>query len=203
MNKKITLIFNFLKILLVVNFVLLTASGDRKMKSVAIIIAHDGFQPREYSVPKEIIQKAGFDVITVSNAPGVAQSADDITSTFVDKVIDEINPEQYAGIFVVGGSGALENLDTPHVYRLMKQAKELGKIWGAICISPRILGEAGLLDGRRITGWDGDNKLAGLCKKYGCTHVKEPVVIDDKLVTASGPAAAEKFGHEIVKLLKK
>ncbi len=190
-----------LKIIAASHMLIFALLGGKKMnKSVVLVIAHEGFQPYEYSEPKKILQKAGFRVITASDQIGMAHAADGTKAT-VDMTIDQIKPESYAGIFLVGGPGALDHLDKSNVYALMEKAKNLGKAWGAICISPRILARAKLLKNMQITGWDGDNELKNVCSEFGCIRVKEPVIVDGMLVTAEGPQAAEQFGHSIVQLL--
>ena len=44
---------------------------------------------------------------------------------------------------------------------------------------------------KKATGWNEDGKLESIFKKYAVTYVKEPVVIDDNVVTAEGPNAAK------------
>ena len=100
---------------------------------------------------------------------------------------------------LVGGPGALEHLDRPEVHKLFREASELGKLIGAICISPVVLAHAGLLKGKKATVFpDGAAEL----KKAGADHTAEDVVTDGKLVTADGPVAAKKYGRALVELLK-
>ena len=82
-------------------------------------------------------------------------------------------------------------------------AKSPTKLWGAICISPRILAHANLLDHRNVTGWDDDHKLVNIFKNAGANYINTSVVIDHNLITANGPKAAKEFGTAIVKALNK
>ena len=79
--------------------------------------------------------------------------------------------------------------------------KLLKKPYGAICISSRILAAAGVLSGKKATGWDDDNKLAHIFKKHNVEYIKESIVIDENVVTAIGPSAAQEFAQGILKVL--
>lgn len=171
------------------------------MKKVLLIIAHEGYQPREYSVPKEILSKAGIEVVTASDKDGAAISAGTGEKVKVDKVLDEIELLDYDGIFLIGGPGALEHLDNEKIHHLIRLASKNGKLWGAICISPRILAKAGVLQGKKSTGWDGDNELAKILSSAGAEYVRQPVVADGTLITAEGPKAAEEFGKKIIEMI--
>ncbi len=171
------------------------ASGN-----VLFIIAHEGYQPIEYAEPKKILEDAGFTVITASNKPGTATDKDG-GKTQVDLTLDEVKVDDYDGIFVIGGPGALENLDNEQTYKIIKKASEKHLPLGAICASTRILAKAGALTRKRATGWDGDNELKEIYETYDVKYMPEPVVVEENIITAVGPTAAKTFGQEIVALL--
>lgn len=171
-----------------------------KKKVVILVVAHEGYQPIEYGIPYELLKNAGVAVMTGSNKPGIA-TAKDFSSTTVDVTLEQINPALCDGIFLIGGPGALEALDVPLMHTLLQQIKALGKLYGAICISSRILAHANVLGGRKATGWNEDQKLEEIFKKYAVTYVPEPVVVDHNVITAVGPQAAQFFGKALLKAL--
>jgi len=171
------------------------------MKPILLVVAHEGFQPLEYSVPKNILSAADFEVKTASDLEGVAISAINQTAVKVDLALKNVVVSDYEGIFFIGGPRALEFLDNETSYWVIRETAKTSRVWGAICISPRILVAAGVLSGKKVTGWDGDGELADILKKADAIYVPSPVVIDGNLITANGPAAAEEFGQAIVKLL--
>lgn len=119
-----------------------------------------------------------------------------------DLTLSEVNLVDYDGVFAIGGPGALEYLDNEETARIYKEAQAMGDYpYGAICISPRILAKAGVLTGKRATGWDNDDKLQDIFDRYGVIRVKEPVVTDGIVITADGPAAAHDFGKKIVEVV--
>lgn len=170
------------------------------IKKVAFVIAFDGFQPIEYRQPKKILEDAGIQVITVSTNSGSAIAADG-SPAHVQVLLRNLIVNEYQGIFFIGGPGAIETLDTPSCYNIIKQAYAAKKLVGAICISTRILASAGILQGKRATGWNDDNKLEDFYQYYNVTYVPDDVVIDGTIITASGPSAAIQFGETILNLI--
>ena len=168
--------------------------------SVVILIASDGFQPIEYATPKKILEQAGFMVSTASDKPERAVAADK-TIARVDITINNIIIDNFSALVLVGGPGAMDHLDNLTVYTLIKSAQRAKKLIGAICVTPRILAKAGILKGKRATGWDGDGELEAVFKEYGVIYEHRPVVIDGSIITATGPSAAQAFGTKLVERL--
>lgn len=170
-------------------------------KKVVLIVASHGYQEHEYNETKKVLEESGIEVVTASNSVGdvFGHSGAKIK---VSLVIKSINPALYAGVFLIGGPGALENLDNDAVYQVLSEFFAVQKPYGAICISPRILAKAQVLRGKKATCWDGDN-LAQDAFSIGSAYLeKDSVVVDGNIVTANGPDAAELFGKAILKVLK-
>jgi len=168
------------------------------MKKIAMFIAFQGFRDEEYIEPKKILEAAGHKVTTVSTAKGEARGKFRLTAQ-VDKTVDEIDPAAYDALTLVGGPGTLEHLDNPVVHALFKKAVALGKLIGSICISPVVLAHAGLLKGKKVACWpDG----AAEVEKGGGRYTGAELEIDGKLITASGPLPAKKYGQALAEALK-
>jgi protease I len=170
-------------------------------KKIVLLIAHEGYQQIEYGVTREILASENVEVLTASDEAGVA-IAKDSSSTTVDLTIDQINPTHIDGLFLIGGPGALEYLNTPYVHTLLQQMMALKKPYGSICISSRILAQAQVLANKRATGWDDDGKLEEIFKSHGVMYERHPSVIDGLVVTATGPEAAQAFAQGILKVLQ-
>jgi len=171
---------------------------------VVLVIASHGYQAIEYSDTKQELEKAGISVITASEKAGTAIAHNNYTKTNIDKTIDEItNPNIYAGIFLIGGPGAMEHLNIKKVHSIIKAFAEQDKPFGAICISPRILAQTGLLKHKHATGWESkDNPVDPIFAKYGVKYVKQNIAVDGKIITANGPKSARAFGKAIASLIK-
>jgi protease I len=171
------------------------------VKKIALVIAHDGFHPVEYGVPKQMLEDAGYQVVTVSNKAGTAHAKDGSTA-HVDMVLDKVIPKNFDGIIFIGGPGALDNLDNDTSYRVIQDAVMAEKLVGAICSATRILAKAGALSAKTATGWDGDKKLKEIFEKHAVIYDDEAgVVKDGRVVTAEGPDHAQEFAHEIMEVV--
>lgn len=63
----------------------------------------------------------------------------------------------------------------------------------AICAAPMILGELGLLEGRKATIYPGMERFL-----RGAHHTKGKVVTDENIITSMGPGTAMDFGLALV-----
>ena len=170
-------------------------------KRIALVIAHNGYQPIEYGTTKKVLEQAGAQVITVSNNKGFATDKDG-KSTKVDMTLEQISLKDYDAIFLIGGPGALDHLDNQVSYTVMREAADNNKPFGAICIASRILAKAGVLKKKKATGWDGDDKLSSIFAEHGVEYIHQDVVTDGIIITATDPSAAQAFGEAIVTLLQ-
>jgi putative intracellular protease/amidase len=170
--------------------------------TVLLVIASNQFQHIEYGVTKEIIQNAGFTVVTASDKSGTA-IAKNGSITPVDIILDHVMVNNYAGIFFIGGAGALEHLDNNTSYKILQEAFYQHKPIGAICIATRILAKAGVLRDKYATGWNEDGLLNALYAECRAIYLpEEKVVVESNMITATDPSAAEEFGKKIVELLQ-
>jgi len=190
-------------------------------KKIAMIIAFKDFRDEEYFVPKEILEEAGAEIKTASNKKGEAIGADG-GEVEIDLLVSELNPAEFDdlepksshnsiqsisffdAIVFIGGPGCLKYLDNENSYRVAREAVSQQKLIAAICISPVILAKAGILNGKRATVWSSpmDKSPIKILEKNGTIYQDEDIVVDGRIVTANGPAAAKKFGEAIIELLK-
>jgi protease I len=171
------------------------------MKKALFIVAQNGYQPKEYGVPKKILEDAGIEVITASKKVGLCKSMGEAT-TEATVSISEVNVSDYDAIVFIGGPGATQFHKDVEAHLTCQEAINRGKVLAAICIAPLTLAYADVLEGKKVTVWNEDGKQAEVLTKSGAEFVDEPVVVDGKVITANGPQAAEEFGKKILELLK-
>lgn len=178
-------------------------------KKILLIVANEGFQATEYFETKKVLENGGFKVFTASDKPENIKSdkftatAHDGSTTQVDLPLEAVFVDDYKGIFLIGGPKALEHLDNYETYRIVQDADKVDDVaFGGICIAPRILANAGVLNGRKATGWDGDHELQHVFDESETLYIKSGVVVDRNLITAVGPSAAKDFAEAIVQALE-
>jgi len=177
-------------------------SHEPIMKRVLFLIAFEGFRDQEYFVPKEILEKRGIKIKTVSTKKGIAIGADG-GDTNIDLILEEVNVGDFDAIVFVGGPGCLEYLDNEKSYRVAREALQENKILAAICISPIILAKAGVLKGKKATVWASalDRGPIQVLEEKGAEFIDEKLVQNGNIITANGPVVAEEFGKKILEKL--
>lgn len=170
-------------------------------KKVVFAVASEGYQPVEYNVPKKLLEQAGITVMTASNKliPAIAKDGSTIA---IDYLIKDIPLDEIKGIFLVGGPGAMDHLNTAEMHEILQKAADQGKKIGAICLSSRILAQAGVLEGKQATGWNGDHELAAIFKEHNVHYKPQDVVRDENIVTATGPDTAREYGEQIISMVE-
>lgn len=175
------------------------------MPKVLFLIAKKNFRDEEYLKPREIFKNSGIEVVTCSSIEGECSGmlgAKAVAELSVEKALQKTG--EFDALVIAGGSGAAEFLENEDVMKLVRNFFESNKPVAAICISPSILAKAGILKGKKATVWSSafDKSFIKYLEEGGAKYQKKKVVVDGKIVTASGPDAAEEFGKKIVELLK-
>lgn len=178
------------------------ASGGQKPpslegKKVVMIIARQQFRDEELREPKEILQAAGAQVLVASSALEESEGMLGM-KVMPDLLVDSLRVADHDAVVFVGGVGAQEYWADSTAHAIAQAALDSGKVLGAICIAPVTLANAGVLSGKRATVWPTGKEAL---ERGGAHYTGADVEVDGKVVTASGPAAAEKFGRRLVKLL--
>jgi len=172
-------------------------------KKIAMVIAFRDFRDEEYFVPKQTLESAGAIVKTVSTSLGKAIGKLGGEAN-VDILLSDLNVSDYDAVLFVGGPGAFNYIEDKRAHQIARETVENEKILGAICIAPAILAKAGVLDGKRATVWSSlmDKSAVKILKENGAEYEDRSVVVDGKIVTASGPQSAKEFAQKIIELLQ-
>lgn len=157
------------------------------MKKVNIILTN-GFETIEALTPIDILRRCGLEVTTYS-IEGTLEviSSHDIT-VIADKLFDVKEALGGDMLILPGGPGFKNLVNHSGVMKLTKRYFEEDKYIGAICAAPLALSKWGLVDNRNITcHFSVSNEIKG------ANLINSPVVIDNKLITASGAGRSLDF----------
>ena len=107
-----------------------------------------GFEELEALAPVDVLRRAGVQVKTVG-VTGKRVSGSHGISVNCDITIDEAVFDELDGIILPGGLPGTTNLEADEtVNKFIDFAADNGKVIGAICAAPMILGHKGLLRGK-------------------------------------------------------
>lgn len=167
-----------------------------------MVIAPRNFRDEELREPKAILEREGFKVVVASTVSGTAKGMFGMQVN-PDTTVDDVNPEDYDVVVVVGGSGSQTHLwNNSRVQEIVQASHRRGRLVAAICISPVVLARAGLLRGRKATVFRTTTTISEL-KKGGALISDAPVVVDGDIITGEGPEAAREFGQKVAESLLK
>jgi len=177
-------------------------NNDAQLQGKRIaVLAADGFEKVELTIPVEALRMAGADVDIVSLRNGSIRGVnlhEPASRVKVTKTIEEANPSDYDGLLVPGG------FINPDLLRQSADARDFvrifdtaGKPIASLCHGPWVLASAGLLNGRTLTSWPG---IRDDVVNAGATWLDQEFVRDGNLATSRGPQDLVPFVHGIKEL---
>ena len=154
----------------------------------------DGFETVEALAPVDVMRRAGLDVSTVSIKEEKEVKSKQGIPVLADITIDEVDESKAEMLMLPGGLPGADNLFAcEKLKNMLVSANENGKYIAAICAEPYILGQLGLLKGKKATCYPGfEDKL------IGAETTGMRVVRDQNVLTGIGMGAAVEFGLEAV-----
>ena len=163
------------------------------MKKILVHLA-EGFEEMEAIIPVDVWRRAGFWVQTVSITSRLeVKGAHDIR-VLADQLFEETNYDDADMIFLPGGMPGATNLDAHKGLRKQLIAfAEKGKILGAICAAPLVLGHNNLLNGKKATCYPGYEK-----ELLNAQFTGKLVQFDQNLITGKGAGVAFEYALQIV-----
>ena len=163
-------------------------SSPRNLKGRRIaVLAADGFEKVELTVPLKALRAAGADVDVVSLRPGRIRGVNLIlpaTRVRVDKTVEQTDVRDYDGLLVPGGYISPDSLRQSAPARaFVRQFDAAGKPIALLSQAPSILVSAGLAPRRTLTSWPG---IRDDVVNAGATWLNQDVVRDVHLLSCRG-----------------
>ena len=147
-----------------------------------------GFEELEALAPVDVLRRAGVEVKTVGVTGKQVRGSHNI-SVSCDITINDATFEGLDGIILPGGLPGTTNLEADEtVQKFIDYAAKNGKIIGAICAAPMILGHKGLLQGKNAVCYKGFEK-----ELTGAHVLDRPAVRDGNTITGWGAGGAMDF----------
>lgn len=165
------------------------------MTNVLIPLAQ-GCEEMEAIILIDVLRRAGINVVTAAlDAREVTGSHN--TTLIADTMLEEVKEQNFDMVVLPGGGPGSDALNNdPRVHDILKRHVANGIPVGAICAAPKVLSNAGLTQGRKITAYPGV-----LDNTPGMNITGNAVEKDGNILTSRGPGTAMDFALEIVETL--
>lgn len=157
----------------------------------------NGTEELEALTVVDVLRRGGVDIKTVS-----ISCTEEIESSHgvvikCDMRIEDACLDDADMLLLPGGMPGSTNLLEHEGVReaLLRHAAE-GRRIGAICAAPMVLGDLGLLKGRKATCYPGFEKYMD-----GAEYTEELYTVDGNIITGCGPAATLPYSYAILEML--
>lgn len=117
-----------------------------------------------------------------------------------DKMLNEINPNDYCGLCIPGGTKGAESLrDNDQVIEIIRDFNKDNKIIAAICAGPIVLDRAGILKDKKVTSFPSIRDQLADIGEYIDDQL---VVTDGNITTSRGVAVTNYLAMRLIEILK-
>lgn len=167
------------------------------MAKIYVFLA-DGCEEIEALTPVDILRRAGEDVVTVSVTGKKEVTGSHQITVLADRRLEDGEFSDADFLVLPGGMPGTLNLGKSEVlkHQILSAAKA-GKHLAAICAAPSVLGELGILKGKKAVCFPGfEDRLEG------AEVLEVPAVTDGNVTTGRAMGAAVEFSLALLELLQ-
>ena len=170
-------------------------------RTVLVHLPQQLFNEQEFEPTLRGLSLAGVETRLAALDSGVAVSMSQLVVR-LDLALRDINVADYAGLVLIGGSGAAVYWDDSLLQAKCREFADNGKVVAAIGIAPVTLARAGVLKGRRATVFR-DRTTVDWLRQAGAKYSFNGVVADRNIITAASSEQARAFGQAIANAVLK
>src|SRR5262245_31476066 len=125
-------------------------------KRALILLPQEGFDDEAYRHVRAYLGTRAVEVKVAASATSLAKG-ERVDETAPDASLDAVDPAEYHAAIVIGGIGAEALADDARAHRILRAVAERGGVVGATGPAVLVLGRAGLLRGKKVTGGAGED----------------------------------------------
>jgi 4-methyl-5(b-hydroxyethyl)-thiazole monophosphate biosynthesis len=178
------------------------------MKEVLLLMAN-GFEALEASAFTDVLgwsMEFGIEKVNVTTA--ALRPEIRCTWNFIVKPqlqLREVQVDSYDALAVPGGfekAGFYEDAYHEDFLDAIRRFHDRRKIVASVCVGALALGKSGILRGRKATTYAllGGKRRKQLAE-FGADVIDQPVVVDDNIITSTGPATAPEVAFRLLEML--
>ena len=156
-----------------------------------------GFEEIEALATVDFLRRCEIEVVTAGVGSQDVTGAHDITvlADTIDSML--VQSDDVQAVVLPGGMpGTLNLKKSKYVQEMLDFAAEKGIVIAAICAAPSVLGEKGMLDGKKATCFPGFEEQLG-----DAIFTGNPVEVDGNIITSKGAGCTIDFASAIAEKL--
>lgn len=148
----------------------------------------------------DYLRRAGVEIDMVSTTGSKNLRTSHGVRYQADFLLEEINPADYDGVYIPGGTAGAESLrDNEKVIEIIKDFDKANKLIAAICAGPIVLDRAGVLANKKATSFP---TIKAELENVGEYIDDEIVVTDGNITTGRGAAVTNYLALRLVEIIK-
>ena len=160
----------------------------------------DGNETIELLTVVDYLRRAGVEIDMVSTTGSKNLRTSHGVRYQADFLLEEINPADYDGVYIPGGTSGAESLrDNEKVIEIIKDFDKANKLIAAICAGPIVLDKAGVLANKKATSFP---TIKAELENVGEYIDDEIVVTDGNITTGRGAAITNYLSLKLIKIIK-
>ena len=166
------------------------------MKKVLLLLP-EGFETFEASVFLDVI---GWNLVDGDHTTELFTCGlrHEVKTSFnqkwvVDYQVNDINVDDYDALAIPGGFEAYNFYNDGYneeLLNLIRAFEAKNKLIASICVGALLLGKSGILKNRKATTYNKTPKRFETLKSYCANVIKEPIVLDNNVITSWDPSTA-------------
>jgi protease I len=154
------------------------------MARIAVII-DDFFEDPEYTKPADAFRDAGHELVHLGLKKGAeVEGKRRQAKVRIERAVEDASVDEFDALFIPGGYSPDRLRAHEEAVSFVRDFMNSGKPVFAICHAPQILITAGVLKGKKVTGW---KSIVQDIKNAGAEFIDREVVEDGNLVSSRSP----------------
>ncbi len=172
---------------------------DLRGRRVAVFV-EDLYEDLELWYPVLRLREAGADVVLVGPESGVVYKSKHGYPARADAGISQVQPSEFDAVVIPGGYAPDRIRRHRAMVEFVRAVHDAGKPVAFICHAGWVSASAGIVRGRRVTGF---SSIRDDLVNAGATWVDQEVVVDGALISSRGPADLPAFCRALMEQLSR
>ena len=162
------------------------------------ILTTEGFHDGETTRPRDYLAELGVESVIIGPETGEITAYNSDLTLEIEKTVEQAEPADFDSLLLPGGQAPGELREQEQVLDFVREFAELKRPIAAICHGPQVLISAGLMTGKRATGYSG---ISGELQEAGIDYESRVLVRDGRYITSRIPEDIPLFKSEIARAL--